>query len=194
MKKPDDPHMNWALTPDKIEELRKKGEFPPAPPEDLSARKTLRETPESKLKTRLMPFLVKELDAVKSEIRACNSRLTSLQRPDMAKLIVPGHKLEKTSPQEFEIKKGQINKEEDALLGFKMEKDCLDEAFANLQNGQPMPPDFLIILHGIEERRAKWLSLIKKQYDAGHTAADSYDEARGGLSEVAGLIDALEKR
>lgn len=193
MKTPDKPPMNWALTPDKIDELRKRGEFPPAPPEDLSARKTLRETPESKLKTRLLPFLVKGLDAVKSEIRACNSRLTSLQRHDMAKLIVPGHKLEKTSPQEFEIKKGQINKEEDALLGFKMEKDCLEEALSDLRTGQPMPPDFLIILHGIEERRAKWLSLIKKQYDAGLADADFYKEAKEGLSEVAGLIDTLGK-
>ncbi|MFA6099749.1 MAG: hypothetical protein WC750_02590 [Patescibacteria group bacterium] len=185
--------MNWVLTPDKIEALRKKGEFPPAPPENLSARTTLRETPESKLKIRLLPFLIKELDAVKSEIRACNSRLTSLQRPDMAKLIVPGHELEKTSPQEFEIKKDQITKEEDTLLGFKIEKECFDEALANLKTGQPMPPDFLIILHGIEERRAKWLSLIRKRYYADETDADFYKEAKEGLSEVAGLIDALEK-
>ncbi|MDD5726717.1 MAG: hypothetical protein PHC53_04950 [Patescibacteria group bacterium] len=184
MKKPDDPHMNWVLTPDKIEELRKKGEMPPAPPEDLSARKTLRESPESKLKAKLVPFLEKEILKLKQDMQARKAHIGNMQKPNIRRKQGPGIELPVFNPAEIE-------EEEKAYLVAGMHRDCLKEALNNLNTGKPLPPDFLTILHGIERQKAEVLSA---SYKVRKSNPDSLSEERKDLNEVAEMIDALEKR
>ena len=184
MKKPDDPHMNWVLTPDKIEELRKKGELPPAPPEDLSARKTLRESPESKLKAKLVPFLEKEIIKLRQEMQTRKAHVENMQKPNIKRKQGPGIELPVFSP-------AMIEEEEKAYLVAGMHRDCLEEALNNLNIGKPLPPDFLTILRKIERQKA---ATLYGAYEVRKSEPDTLSDERKELGDVAELINALEKR
>ncbi|MHB8830971.1 MAG: hypothetical protein ACYC44_02565 [Patescibacteria group bacterium] len=184
MKKIDDPHKNWVLTPDKIEELRKKGELPPAPPEDLSARKTLRESPESKLKAKLVPFLEKEILKLKQDMQTREAHISNMKKPNIKRKHMAGIELPTFDP-------SMIEEEEKAfLLSFK-HRDCLEGALASLEQGRPLPSNFLAVLHEMEERKAKALSAA---YEVRKSDPDSLSGERNELQGVAELIDDLEKR
>lgn len=189
-KKFEDPKANLCLTPDQIEKLRKEGKLPPAPPDDPRSHKTMRETPESKLKTRLLPFLVKALKNIKGGIQACGTRLTALERPEGAKLRIPGKQLESLDPI---TKAKEIAKLREDLMAYTMQQKYIEESLEALKHGQPLSPNLVNSLKEIEREKAANLRQTNALVQGGKTDQSALTEAQAELAEVAELINDLEK-
>ncbi len=186
-KKFKDPKANICLTPDQIEKLRQEGKLPPAPPENPRAQRTMCETPESRFKTRLLPFLAKQLTREKGDIQGCDALLTSMRKPKAERRHMKG-----LVYKEYSI--NDIKEQEDNLLGHKIRYMCLIEAYDNLNSGKPLPPDLVLTLKAIEKEKADNLRRTTTLISEGKSDKNSLDEARAGLAEVAELINSLEKK
>ncbi|MDD5437626.1 MAG: hypothetical protein PHC70_00570 [Patescibacteria group bacterium] len=186
-KKFEDPKANICLTPDQIAQLRKEGKLPPAPPENPRSQKTMRETPESKLKTRLLPFLVKQLEFEKGSVQAADALLTSMRKPKSERRHMKG-----LVYKEYTI--DDIKKQEDFLLGHKLRYMSLIEAYDNLNSGHPLPADLILTLKAIEKDKAANLRQATSQSESQGSNQILLAEAQAELTVVAELINALEKK
>jgi hypothetical protein len=187
MKKPEDPKANYCLTPDQIAKMRQEGNLPPPPPEDPRVQRTMRETPESRFKTRLLPFLAKQLTQEKGAVQSADALLTSMRKPiaerrHMKGLVYKTYNIE------------EIQQQEDELLGHKIRYMCLIEAFDNLSTGKPLPPDLVLTLKAIEKEKANNLRQTTALIEGGKTDKSALTEAQAELAAVAELINSLEKK